>query len=364
MGTLYIDSVSAPEKIKKALKDLTVNIDFDREATKGANSYLFFGKNKVMDTPVAVKFYYWGSDKTYHAEPQRLAQVRSPNVLTIHDAALIDDDWAYFVTSHCQKGDLDDLLQKTHIGNHKAIDMVSQVLNGLTHLHAQRFLHRDLKPSNIYIGDDDQAIIGDFGSVKKLPEGQTSLIASKHSVLYRPPESILSNRYGFTGDVYQVGILLYQLLGGCLPYEETSWLSKQELRHYSTLTDNVDKTIFVDQCVKSRIASGKILNMSSLPLWVPDSLKKIIKKATGIEQERRFPTASAFMARLYQLKPSIPNWRIVDGFPTLIADNKLRIVENNGVHKVQKNCTGIWRTDNSFDNDTLEGLIMEISRKI
>jgi hypothetical protein len=56
MGTLYIDSVSAPEKIRRALKNLAVNIDFDREATKGANSYLFFGTNKVIGTPVAVKF--------------------------------------------------------------------------------------------------------------------------------------------------------------------------------------------------------------------------------------------------------------------------------------------------------------------
>ena len=364
MGNLYIDGVGAPEKIRKALRELSINIDFDREATKGANSYLFFGTNRVIGTNVAVKFYYWGSDKTYHAEPQHLAQVQSPNILTIHSAALIDDDWAYFVTPYCQKGDVDDLLQKTCIGNHEAIDLASQVLSGLTHLHAQRFLHRDLKPSNIYIGDDNRAIIGDFGSVRRLPEGHDSLSASSHSVLYRPPETIRSNKYGYSGDVYQVGILLYQLLGGYLPYEETSWLSRHELKHYNALADPADKSIFVDQCIKSKIASSRILNMSTLPVWVPDSLKKVIKKATNVQPDKRFPNASAFMARLHQLRPDIRNWRIVDGYPTLPADVEFRIVEIDGIYKVQKNCTGNWRADNSFNSNTFDGLVCEINKKV
>jgi hypothetical protein len=154
------------------------------------------------------------------------------------------------------------------------------------------------------------------------------------------------------------------LLGGYLPYEETSWLSKQELKHYATLIDEVDKTIYVDQCIKSKIACGKLLDVSSLPPWVPESLRKIVKKATNTKQEKRFLTASAFMARLYQLKPSAPNWCIVDGYPTLMSDIEFRIAEYNGVYKAQKNCTGTWRNDNSFDSNTLDGLVLEINERV
>jgi serine/threonine protein kinase len=313
VSTLYIEGTSAPPEIKKALHELSKNIAFIKEDIKASNGYVFFGTNRITNKNVAVKFYYWGGKPEFHAEPKQLAQIEADSVLKIHDAALLDAKWAYFVTPNCTNGDLDEVLEATSLGNLAAIDYTYQILSGLSHLHAKQFVHRDIKPANIYISDEKKAVIGDFGSVKRIPEGALSIPASSHSLLYRPPESITKNSYGVVGDIYQVGIVLYQLLGGPLPYDGRAWLSRREIEHYESITLPNDQREFVDQCIRSRIVSGKVLNLSALPPWVSPSLKRLIRKACHADGAQRFGNASSFMAKLHDLRPSILDWQIVEG---------------------------------------------------
>ncbi len=348
MSSLFIEGINAPDEIKLALNDLSKDYQINREVTKGANGYLFFGTNRILNANIAIKFYYWGGDTEYHAEPNTLAQINSENVLSVHSAGLLNNEWAYFVTPYCPAGDLDDILAQKQLGNIVAVDFTCQLLNGISHLHKRRYLHRDLKPANIYIGEAGQAVIGDFGSIKRLPEDTDSIPASSHSVLYRPPESVASNKYGFLGDVYQSGVVLFQLLGGNLPYSEISWLNKHERKHYNSLIDEVDRTIFADQCLKAKISRGKILDMSSLPPWVPDTLKRTIRKATNVIPKKRFQSASAFHVHLNNLRASVPNWVIIDGHLVLEGSRSYRII-NDGEISVQKRMNqGNWRRDNSI----------------
>lgn len=73
---------------------------------------IFFGENRILKNEVAVKFYYWGGDAKYHAEPSTLAAIEAPNILQVKNAGLLDGEWAYFVTPRCPNGDLDDVLEK------------------------------------------------------------------------------------------------------------------------------------------------------------------------------------------------------------------------------------------------------------
>lgn len=363
MSTLYIEGANAPSEIKKALRELSKNIAFVKEDVKASNGHVFFGTNRITEKSVAVKFYYWGGKAEFHAEPNQLAQIESDNVLKIQDAALLDNNWAYFVTPNCANGDLDELLEIKALGNIAAIDYTYQILSGLSHLHAKRFLHRDIKPANIYISDDNKAVIGDFGSVKKIPEGASSIPASSHSLLYRPPESITKSSYGIVGDIYQAGIVLYQLAGGILPYDGREWLSRRELECYESIALPHDKQEFVDQCIRSRIASGKVLNLSTLPPWVPLSLMRLIRKACHVDSTQRFLNASSFMAKLHELRPSILDWKIVDGAPVLFGSTSYRIIERENDLGVQKRTTGDWRNDNGFSGLTIAELVNEISER-
>ncbi len=364
MTALYIDGINAPDEIKESVNQLSSDFIFYRESSKGANGYLFFGKNKITNIKIALKFYYWGNNKAYHAEPQKLSHINSDNVIKILNAAYLDDDWAYFITPLCENGDIDDFIETTDIGNHKAIDMVSQILIGISFLHSERFIHRDLKPSNIYLCDEERVVIGDFGSIKHIPVGLNSIPASSHSILYRPPESVTTNAYGISGDIYQIGMVLYQLLGGYLPYDEISWLNQKELVHYNSLIDNFDKSAFVDQCLKNKIIKSKILSMSSLPPWVPDNVKRIIKKACHKDPNQRFVTASEFKAKLHQIKPQVLDWSLVNGIPTLVKNGTtFNIIDESGILKVRKKKASSWRYDHSFTGD-LKTIIEAINNNV
>lgn len=365
MTGILIDTVGAPQRIKDQLRILSKDIIFTREVSKGANGYLFFGENRILNNEVAVKFYYWGGNAKFHAEPSTLALIEAPNILPVKSAGLLDGEWAYFVTPRLD-GDLDDLLERTEHSNLRAVERTRQILSGVVHLHQRRYLHRDLKPSNIYVGDDGRSIIGDFGSIKYMPEDLDSIPASSHALLYRPPESFEADSYGFAGDLYQCGLILYQLLGGYLPYEEMAWLTQKQRREHDKLPSRADQAIFIDSCIKKKIQSGKILDLSTLPAWVPDNLKRTIRKATHVDPAKRFESASAFYTHLNNIKSNIPDWSVIDGFPVLTASvTSYRICGADGGYYVQKSRSGgDWRRDNSIVGVDLADIVCEIEGKV
>ena len=366
MTKFYIDSLNAPDEIKDSLRQLSKNISFNKQSTKGANGYLFFGHNKILSKKVAVKYYYWGGDRAYHAEPKQLSEIKSENVIDIHHAEMIGNKWAFFITKYCPNGDLDGILSNGPLGIYDGLNILSQILNGLSHLHGASLLHRDLKPQNIFLTDDNRAVIGDFGSVKKVPEGRDLVPGSGHSTLYRPPESIQADDYGYPGDIYQSGIILYQLLGGYLPYEPTAWLNRQTRKRYNGINDPVDKSLFIDEIIKNKITKGKLLSLSSLPPWVPSILRRAISKATRIDPSDRFESESAFMAKLHSLKACVPNWCVMDGHITLEGNTSFRLQDcetNDGSYIVQKRRTAGWRIDNSFTPSDLRSQISAVEQR-
>jgi eukaryotic-like serine/threonine-protein kinase len=365
MGSLLLDAVDAPREIVASLKELSSHIVFLKACPKGANGYLFFGKNVVTGIKVAVKYYYWGGDRTYHAEPRTLAQIDSPNVVQVLDAALIDKDYAYFITPYYTNGDLDDYLSNGTRGNLSSLRLVSDILNGLTHLHGRNLLHRDLKPQNIFRSDSDSALIGDFGSLKRVPDGQSSVPGSGHSLLYRPPESVQNGVYSYQGDIYQVGIVLYQLLGGHLPYEETAWLNSRQRRDYSDIPDPIDRTLYVDRILKEKIVRGQLIDLGALPPWVCQTLRRLISKACHKNPNKRFDTASAFRAKIHQMLTSVGDWNVVGEHLVLnLSDLSYRLCPTRGgdLYTVEKKKTGKWRKDNSYGAARLANLVDEIER--
>lgn len=365
MSELRINNISAPKEIKSALEHMAGDIEVNHETRKGGNGHTFFGKNRILNIDVAIKFYYWGGDSKYHAEPKTLARLNSSNVLKVLDAGKISKEWAYFITPFYSNGDLDDMLARTQFGNIAAIDTTCQLLDGITHLHKNRLLHRDLKPANIYLGENGQAVIGDFGSIKKLPEGSNSIPASGHSILYRPPESVKTNEYGFLGDIYQCGIVLYQLLGGYLPYSEVAWLSKKECKLYDSFCDCMKKTIYADECLKGRICRGKIIDISTLPDWVPNKLKTVIRKAANVNLQKRFQSASAFRVCLNNMRGSVPNWSLVNGAIYFSGTTEYRISGQEKSLVIQKRRQGgRWRRDNSFQVDSIRNAIHAINERV
>ena len=358
------DILDVPCSIKAKLIDLTNSIDIKKRSRKGSNGWLFFGQNRIHKQKVAIKFYDWGGETKFHAEPKNLATINSENVIQILDASFVDTDYAYFLTPYYKNGDLDVEICNGIRGNIRAISVVRDILSGLSHLHARNLLHRDLKAQNILIADDLKAVIGDFGSVKKIPEGNSSVPGSGHSLIYTPPESISSGLYGVPGDIYQVGVVLFQMLGGRLPYEESSWLSPSELKKYRSTLDEINRQLFATECIKKRIERGKIVELQTLPPWVSVPLRRTISKACNIQPNKRYQSCSEFLARLNSIRNQIHDWIIENGYPVRQGTSRHRIAfdKQKAQYFVEKNKGSGWRRDNSFQGQSLQDIVIEIEK--
>lgn len=351
-----------PPNLQPTAARLGESITFSDSIEKGANGHVLIGHHKLLDRMVVVKFYYWGDG--VHIEPAMLARLESAHVLKVDHAEAIDDDDAFFITRYCAAGDLDDELATRALGPVEAIDALLQFGAGVSYLHGEGYVHRDLKPSNLFVTDDGSRVIGDFGSVVQNGEEDFANSLSKHSIIYRPPEDFLGNRFYRQGDIYQLGMVLYQLLGGVLPYEIQNWLTPQQIVHGATL-DKFDRQVFYDSLVEARIRKGKVLKLDSLPDYVPNSLKRVIRKACHLNKDRRYPTAADFLATLNNLRRGVFDWRIGDSILTLQDGNRTyRIVPFSGQFHVEKQIGAGWRRQRELTSDTRADAVARVEGTI
>ncbi|MCJ7448686.1 MAG: protein kinase family protein [Bacteroidales bacterium] len=261
-----LDSLNIDDEIKdfiKSQKDITI----DKHSDSGCNGELFFGSHKIFNERVALKFYYIDKHGLSHKEPQILRQIDHKNILKILDARIIGDNYAYFLTPQIEGGDLDEYRLKTVLDTHSALEITQGILMGLTEMHKNpnRLLHRDLKPNNILIDNDKTAIIADFGSVKYIPFSQNSIVASKNSLVYRAKEVVEKGEYCFQSDIYQVGIVLFQLLNGFFPLAIIDWFDTKKQKKIKDIKDMFEQHVFIEKQFDKLISGNKLLKLESLP---------------------------------------------------------------------------------------------------
>ncbi|MBW2740929.1 MAG: protein kinase [Deltaproteobacteria bacterium] len=302
-----IETENLPSEVENALNDLTAHYQDFEAINRGANGYLFFAKNKVSKMDVAIKFYAGEPGENRHDEPRQLSALTCPNVLPILEARSISDEWAFFMTPRCFEGDIDDIIG-SNPSVHKALDIAVGICAGVSSIHAAGMIHRDLKPGNIVILDGTPRI-ADFGSVTAIEEGQQDVGASRHSILWRPPESFETERYSIKGDVYQVGIAVYQLLGGKLHYDGMEYLSKKQRKYFEAITDAVDQSIFVDEVIKDKALKGKLVDIKTLPGWLDSRTRRTIKIMCHHDIDTRPDSVADVAAMLTTIRSRVANWK-------------------------------------------------------
>lgn len=318
-----------PQPVQIAMQRLSDTYAFSGVENKGANGFVFFGTNRVTGVPVAIKFYWWGEHPELHSEPRVLAQVSSDHIVPIQAAELVGGGWALFVTPRFS-GDLEGAINRGAFSLHRALDLARNVYSGLGALHGIGIVHRDLKPANILVSDQGRAVIGDFGSVATLSQDSLDVVASGHSIIYRPPESFLEGRYTKAGDLYQVGIVMYEMLAGPLPVLPEDWVSPKNRQEYSQLQNDFDRSQYVDREVSARVRAGRILNFSNIPFCVPKKVRQFIKKQTSIDAAKRARSAADAMSVILTLRRGSLDWVMEDGIAFGRADDVVVRVEPSG----------------------------------
>ncbi len=352
------------ENVDQEIRDFVTSqedIEIDKYSDVGCNGDLYFGNHKIFNERVALKFYYLDNKGLSHKEPQILRGIDHDNILKVHEAKKISDNYAYFLTSEFSGGDLDKFMKENSLSTHQALNIVHDILKGVTEMHKNphRLLHRDLKPNNILIEQETlKACIADFGSIKQLPKKKTSIPASKNSLVYRPKETIDSNEYNFQSDVYQIGLILFQLLGGYFPDAMADWLSPTQKKKLKNISDIFEQHQFIEKAFDNLISKNKLLKFETLPFYIDDTLKSILRKATRPELNNRYKSTAEFMNAIYQYKNKSKDWlqRDEDYFATKSNGTTYRLFKSKGKYHVEKTIVGSKtpRKMNKHDN-TLEG---------
>ncbi len=159
-------------------------------------------------------------------EAQAAARLRHPNVIAVHDVG-VEEGQHYFVTEYVAGGSLDKRLDGL-LPVRRAVELVRSVAEALHYAHGQGIIHRDVKPGNILVDDAWRPYVMDFGLARQVdrPEG-TSLTLSGDLLgtpSYMSPEQA-SGRvelHGPATDQFSLGVVLFQLLTGRLPFEAPS----------------------------------------------------------------------------------------------------------------------------------------------
>lgn len=198
--TLNTDTL--PDEAKKVL-DLFPEFEVSDFNESGANGYVMIGRQKKLNKDVAIKIYFH-EEHDIDQEPAIIALINHDNVLKVYDARKIDKSCSFYMMQAANDGYLSNFLNRNHISLKLAHRLLCQLLSGLASLHCEqnKLVHRDLKPENLLV-HDDTIVIADFGSVRKIDDVTKKAPASKHSILYRPPEAFGNTAFfDYSSDIY------------------------------------------------------------------------------------------------------------------------------------------------------------------
>jgi serine/threonine-protein kinase len=232
-----------------------------------------------------------------YTEPQTLLAMSHSNVVQVFTADEEEDTGDLVIRmEYHEPGSLHNVYSRTPRWTHSVVQHVEQACRGLQHLHTQEVLHRDIKPGNLLLSVGDVVMLCDFGLSQPLSTVDSG--APVGYLAHLPPESIDDSQQITTaaGDIYAMGVTLYRLLEG------DEWL--QSMRGHSLSPFLAD------------IRAGSVPPRTYSP-HIPNSLRRVIEKATAKRPEDRFESAMQLRHALEATRSGVSWHQTNDGIEQL-----------------------------------------------
>ena len=250
----------------------------------GGMADVYLGKDTLLGRPVAIKILHqnFGSDQDFVARFKREAQaagkLNHPNVVSMYDVGF-DQGFHYIIMEYVSGCTLKEYIQ--HHGNQvsvqEAVKIVVAIAEGLEHAHMMGIVHCDVKPHNILITDSGRIKVTDFGIARAINTAATmmytnSVMGSAH---YISPEQASGKSINVSTDIYSLGVVLYELLTGEVPFRGETPVSVA-LQH-----------------VRDRVLAPRIKNPQ-----IPAQLEQVVLTALEEEPGKRFGSISEMIQAL------------------------------------------------------------------
>ncbi len=250
------------------------------------------------------------------AERQILASLAHENIARLHDGGTTEEGIPYIVMEYIDGLPIDQYCDQNKLSIDQRIELFCAVCAGVHHAHQSLVVHRDIKPSNILVASDGTPKLLDFGIAKLIDDDNTSgLTAADQRMLtpeYASPEHIAGGMITTASDTYSLGVLLYKLLAGRLPYR-FSGKSYAELLHLVQETDPIPpsrawqfESSQEDQPTTRELAEARGSTPERCARTLRGDLDNIIQMALRKEPERRYRSANQLAEDLRRREMGLP----------------------------------------------------------
>lgn len=248
----------------------------------GGMANVFLARDLILDREVAIKVlrYDFLNDQAairrFQREMLASTELVHQNIVTVYDAGQ-EGKTQFLVMEYVKGMDLKRYIQTQYpIPYGRIVDIMQQILSAVSLAHQHRIIHRDLKPQNILIDESDTVKITDFGIAVALSETSiTQTNSMLGSVHYLSPEQARGSMATNQSDLYAIGIILYEMLTGKVPFDGESAVTIA-LKHF-----------------QEAIPSVRLYDRH-----VPQSLENVVLKATAKDPIDRYQSAEEMSADL------------------------------------------------------------------
>ena len=259
-----------------AIEILNQRYKLEKQLGKGGMAVVYQARDLMLERNVAVKILREDFSKDelfrtrFHQEAMAAASLTHPNIVTVHDFGL-DAERLFIVMEHVPGSDLKMILaNRGRFNMNEALPLIIQACAGIGYAHRAGLVHCDIKPHNMLISPDQRLKVTDFGIARALasinPDEESNVVWG--SPQYFSPEQASGSAPSPASDVYSLGIVIYQMLTGQLPFKAST------------------HDEFIDQHLKSDPIPPRELN-PELPLLLEEIILKILAK----EPSARYRTA-------------------------------------------------------------------------
>ena len=248
----------------------------------GGMSSVYKAHDRLLERNVALKVLHdqYGTDdefvERFKREARAVAQLSHPNIVTVIDRGE-DEGHHFIVFEHIDGENLKELLvRRGHLPAREALELGLQVARGLAFAHEHGLVHRDVKPQNVLLDGDGRAKVTDFGIARSLDvDGVTITGTILGTADYIAPEQAGGGRVDAQTDIYSLGVVLYELLAGEVPFSGDNFVAVA-MKHVNAPPPTL---LEVRRDVPLRVAAA-------------------IDRALEKDPRRRFPSMDAFAAEL------------------------------------------------------------------
>ena len=269
--------------------------DISGELGRGATAIVYLGEDQFNERKVAIKVAMTDEgmgeeearrfEKLFLNEAAMVGKLSHPNIVGVFDA-VVEGDLRYIVMEFVGGGSLKKFCTETNLlPVRQAVLIIFKACRALDYAFQNGVIHRDIKAANILLSDRDDIKISDFGTAQISQSTHTQIDGFVGSPAYMAPEQINEEEPSVQTDIYSLGVTMYELLAGRLPFQATN----------------------------SVAMINKILNEEPTPLKsirpdIPDKLVEIVEKAMARDTAKRYPAWYAMARDLAETFPQLEKY--------------------------------------------------------